>query len=81
MFSLLLLSQHKGKLSQYPKYYGFHHNNNKQELKASLLQVKKGKKQDEMKGERFQLNAANVELRFSENVYVGHEQGSIGCFK
>ena len=34
MFSLLLLSQHKGKLPWYPKHYGFHHNNYKQGLEA-----------------------------------------------
>ena len=51
MFSLLLSSQHKGKLSQYPKHYGLHHNNNKQGLKASQLQIK-DEKYDGMKGER-----------------------------
>ena len=51
MFFLLLLSQHKGKLPQYPKHYGFHHNNNKQGFKFSQLQIKE-EKQDGMKGER-----------------------------
>ena len=51
MFSLLLLNQHKGKLSQYIEHYGFHHNNNKQGLKAPQIQIKK-EKQDGMKGER-----------------------------
>ena len=64
MFSLLLLSQHKGKLPQYPKHYGLHHNNNKQELKAPQLQIKE-EKQDGMKGEKDpQLSAANIKLRF-----------------
>ena len=56
MFSLLLLSQHKGKFPQFPKHYDFHHNNNKQGLKASQLPKKKKKrgkkKKDGMKGER-----------------------------
>ena len=30
--------------------------------------------------ERFQLSAVDIELRFLENIYVGHEWGSIGCF-
>ena len=51
MFFLLLLSQHKGKLPQYPKHYGLHHINNKQGLKAPQLQIKE-EKQDGMKGER-----------------------------
>ena len=52
MFSLLLLSQHKGNLPQYPKYYGLHHNNNsKKGLKALQLQIKK-EKYDGMKGEK-----------------------------
>ena len=65
MFSLLLLlSQHKGKLPQYPEHYGLHHNNNKQGLKAPQLQIKK-EKQDGMKGEKYpQLSAASIKLRF-----------------
>ena len=51
MFFLLLLSQHKGKLPQYPKHYDLHHINNKQGLKAPQLQIK-DEKQDGMKGER-----------------------------
>ena len=51
MFSLLLLSQHKGKLPQFPKHYGLHHNNTKQGLKALQLQIEE-KKQDGMKEER-----------------------------
>ena len=30
---------------------------------------------------RFQLSAANIELKFLGNIYVGHEWGSIGCFE
>ena len=64
MFSLLLLSQHKGKLSQYPEHYGLHHNNNKQGLKAPQLQIKE-EKQDGMKGEKDpQLSATSIKLRF-----------------
>ena len=63
MFSLLLVSQHKGKLPQYPKHYGLHLNNNKQGLKAPQLQIKQ-EKQDGMKGEKDpQLSAANIKLR------------------
>ena len=51
MFFLLLLSQHKRQLPQFPKHYGLHHNNTKQGLKASLLQIEQ-EKQDVMKGER-----------------------------
>ena len=61
MFSLLLLSQHKGK---FPKYYGLHHNNNKQGLKALQLQIKE-EKQDGMKEEKdLQLSVASIKLRF-----------------
>ena len=63
MFSLLLLSQHKGKLPQYPKHYGLHHNN-KQCLKAPQLQIKE-EKYDGMKGEKDpQLSTASIKLRF-----------------
>ena len=81
MFSLLLLSQHKRKPPQYPKHYDFHHNNHKQGLKASQLQIKEEKIGWNEWGERFQLNAANVELKFLGNIYVGHEQDSIGYFE
>ena len=65
MFSLLLLlSQHKGKLPQYPEHYGLHHNNNKQGLKAPQLQIKE-EKQDGMKEEKdSQLSAASIKLKF-----------------
>ena len=64
MFSLLLLSQHKRKLSQYPEHYDFHHNNNKQGLKTPQLQIKE-EKQDGMKGEKYpQLSAASIKLKF-----------------
>ena len=64
MFSLLLLSQHKGKLPQYPKHYSLHNNNNKQGLKTPQLQIKE-EKQNEIKGEKDpQLRATSIKLRF-----------------
>ena len=78
--SLLLSSNHEGKLPKYPKHYGFHHNNNEQGLKVSLLQVKEEKIGWNEGRQRFQLIAAHVELRFLEYLYVGHEWCSVGYF-